>query len=48
MMDLTKSAVDQVKRLMEREESEGLRLRIGVQGGGCNGFSYVMSFETET
>jgi len=44
---LTDSAATQVKRLIERDGREGLMLRLGVGGGGCSGFSYTMTFETE-
>jgi iron-sulfur cluster assembly protein len=47
MLTITDSAVSQIRRLMERDGREELALRIGVQGGGCSGFSYTMTFETE-
>ena len=48
MIELTESAAAQVKRLIERDGREGLKLRLGVAGGGCSGFSYTLTFETET
>jgi len=47
MMTITESAVSQIQKLMERDGRDGLSLRIGVHGGGCSGFSYTMTFETE-
>jgi iron-sulfur cluster assembly protein len=47
MLTLTDRAAGQVKRLMEKDGREGLFLRVGVQGGGCSGFSYMLAFETE-
>lgn len=38
---LTKSSADEVKTLME----EGDMLRVGIQGGGCSGFSYTLEFD---
>jgi iron-sulfur cluster assembly accessory protein len=42
---LTSSAVVEVKRLMELQENQGKILRVGVKGGGCSGFSYVLGFD---
>jgi iron-sulfur cluster assembly protein len=43
---LTASAVAEVKRLMSEPGFEqGLRLRLGVKGGGCSGMSYVLGFD---
>lgn len=44
---LTPAAVSEVKRLMnEEKDGDNLMLRVGVQGGGCSGLSYSMSFDT--
>ncbi len=46
MLTLTDTAVDKVKEIMaERGESGGLR--VAVIGGGCSGFQYQMSLDTE-
>jgi iron-sulfur cluster assembly accessory protein len=42
---LTSSATAEVKRLMELQENQGKFLRVGVKGGGCSGFSYVLGFD---
>jgi iron-sulfur cluster assembly protein len=45
---MTPAAVTEVKRLIsEEEDNEGLMLRVGVQGGGCGGLSYVMAFDKD-
>jgi len=45
---LTPNAIAEVKRLMENEQdNDGLMLRVGVQGGGCSGLSYIMAFDKE-
>ncbi|MFH1277684.1 MAG: iron-sulfur cluster assembly accessory protein [Candidatus Eisenbacteria bacterium] len=46
MLVLTDDAAAQVRKLMERDGREGLKLRLGVAGGGCSGFSYTLTFET--
>ena len=46
MIDVTASAAAMVRRIMVKEGRGGAVLRLAVQGGGCNGFSYHMGFET--
>ena len=43
MIQLTESAIRQVRETMEKEQMAALRL--GVRGGGCSGLSYVIRFE---
>jgi iron-sulfur cluster assembly protein len=46
---LTERAASEVKRVMtEQSVPESAVLRVGVQGGGCSGFSYSLGFDTET
>ena len=47
MLQLTDQAVEKVKQLMARENKEGYGLRVAVQGGGCSGFRYGLSYEKE-
>ncbi len=43
---LTDGAKAEVKRLLgESNIPEGNLLRIGVKGGGCAGFSYILGFD---
>ena len=45
---LTDSAVTQLKRIQkEQNVSEEHGLRVGVKGGGCSGFSYVLGFDSK-
>lgn len=45
---LTDGAVNQLKVVKESQElSEDLGLRVGVKGGGCSGFSYVLGFDAK-
>ncbi|UTR15834.1 iron-sulfur cluster assembly accessory protein [Salipaludibacillus sp. LMS25] len=46
MLTITEGAVSQVKAMMA-DDDDARYLRIGVQGGGCSGLSYVMGFDTE-
>jgi len=45
MLNLTDRAVAKVKKLMAAEDKEGYGPRVAVQGGGCSGFQYAMSYE---
>ncbi|WP_082676761.1 HesB/IscA family protein [Shouchella shacheensis] len=47
MITLTDAAVSQIKDMEAEEGEEGLKLRVGVKGGGCSGLSYGMGFDTE-
>ena len=47
MIQLTESALKEVKRLMAQENRQNLVLRLGVRGGGCSGFSYAMGFDPQ-
>ena len=45
---LTDDAVAQLKRIMnEQNVPEEYGLRVGVKGGGCSGFSYVLGFDVQ-
>lgn len=47
MITLTDTAISEVRKLIDQQKVDGLVLRLGVQGGGCSGMSYVMNFDTE-
>lgn len=42
---MTEAAVEKVKALLAQEGEENLRLRIGVQPGGCSGLRYQLFFD---
>ena len=46
-LKLTESAVQQIKKLLSRDERTGHGLRVGVADGGCSGFSYKLDFDKE-
>lgn len=41
---LSPSAAQQVRALLDKNGIPEHGLRVGVQGGGCSGFTYVMDF----
>lgn len=46
VLAITAKAVEEIKKAMEGQHlPAGAGLRIGVKGGGCSGFSYVMGFD---
>ena len=47
-LTITDVAADRLKSFLEKEgKGPEFGLRLGVQGGGCSGFSYFMDFDTE-
>lgn len=45
---LTSTAVEQLKRIRQDQSiPEDHGLRIGVKGGGCSGFSYMLGFDVQ-
>jgi len=46
---ITDKAASEIKRVMEENKiPENFGLRMGVKGGGCSGFSYVLGFDGKT
>src|SRR3954469_3552762 len=45
---LTEKAAGEVKKIMtEQQLPAETVLRVGIQGGGCSGFSYLLGFDTQ-
>ena len=43
---LTERAAEEVKKIIQEQSlGEETLLRVGVQGGGCSGFSYALGFD---
>lgn len=47
MIGLTERAAKRIQEIVAEKNTPGLLLRVGVKGGGCSGFSYVLDFTTE-
>lgn len=43
----TPAAARRAQQLIAAEDTPGLRLRVRVDGGGCSGFQYAISFDAE-
>ena len=43
-LTLTEKAAGEIKSIIEQQEidTDNVRLRVGVKGGGCSGFSYIL------
>ncbi len=42
----TEGALNEIKQLVyDKEVPEGHGLRVGVEGGGCSGLSYILGFD---
>ncbi len=46
-LTLTQAAVDKVQALIADEGDQRLCLRVFVTGGGCSGFQYGFTFDTD-
>lgn len=44
---VSEAAVAALKKLVARDGRPDVFLRLGVKGGGCSGFEYVMRLDTE-
>ncbi len=45
MIEVTPKAVAKIKETLAKHELQGLRL--GLQGGGCSGYSYLLRFDSK-
>ncbi len=45
VLTLTPAAISRVRYLQSKRSKPSLGLRVGVKGGGCSGFSYVLKLE---
>jgi iron-sulfur cluster assembly protein len=43
-IEISAAAVEAIKSQIQKRNVEGTSLRVGVRGGGCSGFSYVIQF----
>ena len=48
MINVTPAAIARIKEAIKAEDKPNLNLRIYVEGGGCSGMQYGLSFEEKT
>lgn len=46
-ISISKEAAKQAKLQLEKRGTPNSYLRLGIRGGGCSGFSYVLQFEDD-
>src|SRR5437773_1183495 len=44
---VSEAAIGQIKRLVSKDGRPDVFLRVGVKGGGCSGFEYVMRLDVK-
>ena len=47
MITLTSMAATKVREIMTKENKSDWKLRMGVRGGGCSGFKYILGFDNQ-
>ncbi|TPW06791.1 MAG: iron-sulfur cluster assembly protein [bacterium] len=47
MINASERAIRRIREIVQEKGVPGLMLRVGVKGGGCSGFSYVLDFTTD-
>ena len=49
-IQLSESAAKEIRQIIKDQNlsEEGTRLRVGVKGGGCSGFSYMLDLVDDT
>lgn len=45
---ITPEALAQLARIVKRKGEPGAHIRIGVKGGGCSGYEYVVKLDTKS
>lgn len=45
MIEVTENATKKIRQMMEAEGKAGAHLRVYVEGGGCSGMQYGLTFE---
>ena len=48
MIEISPTAIEEIKRLQAQRQNPACSLRISVRSGGCSGLFYDLKFEVET
>jgi iron-sulfur cluster assembly protein len=46
-IEISDNALEEVRRMMTKEQVNAAGMRVGVKGGGCSGLSYNLAFESQ-
>src|SRR5574337_1944250 len=47
-VSVSPKAVEQIKFQLNKRNTPNSYIRLGIKGGGCSGYSYVIQFEDDT
>ncbi len=47
MIQVTDKAVTKIREILDEENKSEAYIRVGIKGGGCSGFTYVLDIEEE-
>ena len=47
MITITEQAISKIKDILAEENNPAIKLRVGIQGGGCAGFSTFFTLDEE-
>lgn len=47
MLEITNIAAQEINKIMGQENDETLKLRVGVQGGGCSGLTFFLNLDKD-
>lgn len=47
MITISESAISKIKDIITEENNPNIKLRVGVQGGGCSGMQYFFTLDEE-
>ena len=47
MIELTDKGAEKVREFLAAQSEPAAGLRVGVRGGGCSGFQYMLAFDAE-
>lgn len=47
-IEISETAINEVRRMMQKEGVQAAGLRVGIKGGGCSGLSYNITFESQS
>ncbi len=47
MITVTDKAVSKIKDILKEEGADNAFIRVGIKGGGCSGFTYMLDIDKE-
>jgi len=45
MISVSPKAVNKMREILQQENKSNCAIRVGIKGGGCSGFTYILDFE---